>query len=171
MLPNGHGPTHKKATRFQSLLDQLHTLPVYDLRHIDTVCCFASHYRHHGKRDPSALHSGISLLEGVLQDPVKGQVVAKYPDQEFNMCSLLANMNEQLKQWALAEGWMRRGLELARRGRERTGQDGDLFEALNGLEVILHAQGKVEEADAVMEERRRLVKEALEGVGEKEDSV
>ena len=171
LLPNGHGPPQKKTARFQSLLGQLDTLPVYDLRHINTVCCFASHYRHHGKHDPSTLHSGISLLEGVLTNPIKGQVVREHPDHEFNMYSLLANMNDQLGRWAVAEGWMRRGVELARRKRQRTEEDGDLFEGLNGLEVVLRAQGKVEEADAVLEERRGLVREALEGVGEKEDSV
>lgn len=171
LSPNGRGPPQEKAARFQSLLHQLDTLSVYDLRHINTVCCFASHYRHHGVYDPSALHSGIALLEGVLQNPIKEQVVREHPDQEFNMYSLLANMNDKLGRWAVAEGWMHKGVELARRERERTGQDGDLFEGLNGLEVILRAQGKVEEADTVMEERKKLVREALEGVGEREDSV
>ena len=171
LLPNGHGLTQEKAARFQSFSNRLDTLPVYDLRHINTVCCFASHYRHHGAHDPSALHSGIALLEGVLGNPMKRQVVRQHPDHEFNMYSLLANMNDKLGRWAVAEGWMHRGVELAKRERQRTGQDGDLFEGLNGLEVVLRAQGKVEEADAVMEERRALVREALEGVGEREDSV
>jgi hypothetical protein len=42
---------------------------------------------------------------------------------------------------------------------------------LNGLKVVLRAQGKAVEADAVQEERKRLVGETLESIGEKEDSV
>jgi len=42
---------------------------------------------------------------------------------------------------------------------------------LNGLEIVLRAQGKIEEADEVQEERKRLVHEALEMAGETEGSV
>ena len=67
------------------------------------------------------------------------EVVRQNLDHEFNRYSLLANMNDKLGKWAVAEGWMHQEVELAKRERQRTGQDGDLFEGLNGLEVVLRA--------------------------------
>jgi hypothetical protein len=66
---------------------------VYEMRHINIICCWASHYRHHGCRaeDPElgVLEEGISLLDGVLGDPVKRPAVEEYPVGVFNMYSLL----------------------------------------------------------------------------------
>jgi len=175
--PNGAGPAEDKTMRFRDLLQNLEseTGGVYDLRHINTICCWASHCRHHGCRpgnpDLGMLEEGIALLEGVLDDPVKGPVVEGYPDGAFNMYSLLTRMHHELKRSDVAERYMRRGADLARRQWERTGEDCDLFEGLNGLEVVLRAQGKIAEADAVLEERKKIVRERLEMVGEKEDSA
>lgn len=87
------------------------------------------------------------------------------------MCSLLTSMYDKLQRWDVAEEWMRRGIRYAERERAETGEDGDLLEGYIGLEVVLRAQGKVEEAEGVREERRRVVRARLEGVGENEDSV
>ncbi|KAK0627363.1 hypothetical protein B0T14DRAFT_563172 [Immersiella caudata] len=177
LRPNGTGPAEEKTARFMELLRELEaeTGGVYDMRHINAICCWASHYRHHGVRpenpDLSALGEGISMLEGVLDDPGKRPAVEKFPDGAFNMHSLLARMHQELRRYDVAERYMRRGVELAMRARDHTGEDGDLFEGLNGLEVILRAQGKAAEADAVQEDRKRLVIETLESVGEKEDSA
>ena len=46
-----------------------------------------------------------------------------------------------------------------------------MFERLNGPEVVLRAQGKIYEADEVQEERKKLVHETLEMMGETDDSV
>jgi hypothetical protein len=117
------------------------------------------------------LEEGIALLEGVLDDSVKGPVVDGYPDGAFNMHSLLARMHHELKRSDMAERYMRRGVDLARRQWECTGEDCDLFEGLNGLEVVLRAQGKIAEADGILEERKKIVRERLEMVVEKEDSA
>ncbi|KAK4449767.1 Clr5 domain-containing protein [Podospora aff. communis PSN243] len=161
--PNGSGPAEDKSARFRNLLLDLEA---------ETG---GVHCRHHGCRaenpDMGMLEEGIALLEGVLDDPVKRPAVEEYPEGAFNMYSLLTRMNHELNRCDVAERYMRRGVELAMRTRERTGEDADLFEGLNGLEVVLRAQGKVAEADAMQEERKRLVSETLESVGEKEDSA
>jgi len=172
--PNGEGNPDDKTPQFRDLLHGLEAHhPVYDLRHIVAVCCWASHYRHHGanqnRRD--MLEEGISLLEDVLRDPAKARAIDKYPEGAFNIYSLLANMSCRLDRFDVAERSIRHATRLARRHWAATGESGDLFEGLNGLEVILRARGKVADADAVQEERKRLVHDALEMVGEKEDSV
>lgn len=171
--PNGTGDPEDKTTRFRDLLHQLETLDIYDNRHLDVVCCWASHYRHHGSRDvnPEMLEEGVALLEDVLHDPQKARAVEDYPGSGFNVYSLLTSLNCRLKRWEVAEGYVRSAIEVAKLEMERTGEDGDMFEGLNGLEAVLRAQGKIAEADAVQEERKRLVKESLEKVGEKEDSA
>lgn len=178
--PKGTGPADDKSVRFRSLLKHLETETngVYDRRHMDTVCCLASHYRDHGRGcsgnqgpDPVSLHRGISLLEGVLHNPAHERILAEYPEGVFNMYSLLTQMNLTLRRWHVAEGYIRRAKALAEQERARTGNDGDLFESLLSLEAVLRAQDKGEEADAVREERARLVKETLEMVGEGDDST
>ncbi|CAI4215837.1 unnamed protein product [Parascedosporium putredinis] len=150
--PNGEGNPDDKTRQFRSLLQDLENQhPTYDPRHIVVVSCWASHYRHHG------VNQALSI--------------DKYPDGAFNVYSLLANMSYRLHRWDVAEESIRHATALARRHREETGEDGDLFEGLNGLEVILRAQGKVVDADTVQEERQRLVRDGLERVGEKEESV
>ena len=172
---NGTGDPEDKSLRFRRLLSQLETetSPVYDARHVDVICCWASHLRHHGcaQNDLAILHQGIALLEGVLTDPDKSKAVEGHIGGAFNMCSLLTSMYDKLQRWDVAEGWMRRGIGYAERERAETGEDGDLLEGYIGLEVVLRAQGKVEEAEGVREERRMVVRGRLEGVGEREDSV
>jgi len=188
--PKGTGPVDDKSSRFRSLLRDLETETdgVYDTRHIDTLCCWASHLRDHGQGcsssssailgqgqgqqigqvDPVSLHRGISLLEGVLYNPSHQKVLQEYPEGLFNMYSFLTQMNLTLKRWSVAEGYIRRAKMLAEQQRIHTGNmsDGDLFESLSSLEAVLRAQGKNEEADEVREERAALVKETLELVGE-----
>ena len=173
MHPNGVGDPEDKTIRFRSLLQQLETLDVYDVRHITVVCCWANHYRYHGTKQGSCelLEEGITLLNGVLHNQDKARAIHNVPEGAFNMYSLLCSMNYKLGRLGVAENSMRNAIELATVCRARTGEVGDLFEGLNGLEVVLRAQGKIDEADKVQEERKRLVHETLEMVGEAEDSV
>jgi hypothetical protein len=150
--PNGEGNPDDKTTRFRDLLHGLEAQqPVYDPRHIVVVSCWASHYRHHGanQNSPDMLEEGISLLEDVLCDPAKARAIDGYPDGAFNIYSLLANMSYRLRHFDVAERSIRHATKLARLHQAATGEDGDLFEGLNGLEVILRTQGKVSDADAV----------------------
>ncbi|KAH8893959.1 hypothetical protein GQ53DRAFT_860048, partial [Thozetella sp. PMI_491] len=151
--PNGVGDHEDKTIRFRDLLQQLESLDVYDDRHITTVCCLASHYRHHGSK----------------QD--KARAVHACPEGAFNMYSLLGSTNYRLGRLGAAEDSIRRAIELAMAHWARTREDGDLFEGLNGLEVILRAQGKNTEANAVQEERKMLVRKTLEMMGETDDSA
>ncbi|KAJ3568307.1 hypothetical protein NPX13_g6467 [Xylaria arbuscula] len=169
MHPNGVGDPDDKTKRFRDLSQQLETLDIYDTRHITVVCCWASHYRHHGS--PELLEEGITLLDGVLGNPDKARAVHEDLEGAFNIYSLLCSMNYKLGRLIVAENSMRHAINIAIVHRARTGEEGDLFEGLNGLEVVLRAQGKIKEADEVQEERKRLVHETLEIVGETDDSV
>ncbi|KXX74053.1 hypothetical protein MMYC01_209771 [Madurella mycetomatis] len=166
--PRDQGDPEDKTTRFRDLLQNLEAhQPAYDARHINTVCIWASHYRHcsdhQGRLD--LLEEGISLLEGVLADPVKAQVMDECPEDAFNVYSLLAGMNDRLKWWDVAEVCIRRAINLARRRWAETGEEGDFFVGLNSLEIILCAQGKIAEADGALEERRMLVRDTLQTFG------
>ncbi|KAK5658663.1 hypothetical protein OQA88_2059 [Cercophora sp. LCS_1] len=172
--PNGQGNPDDKTTRFRELFRNLETFhPRYDIRHINTLCCWASHYRYHGSRQGRAdlLEDGISMLEGVLSDPTKAAFIDEYHQGAFDMYSLCSSMSYRLGRWDVAEARMRHALTLAKRQWEETGEDSDLFEGLNGLEMILRAKGDIPAADGVQSERRMLVRKTLEMVGEKEDSV
>ncbi|KAK5659150.1 hypothetical protein OQA88_1240 [Cercophora sp. LCS_1] len=172
--PNGQGNPDDKTVRFRQLFQNLETHePRYDLRHINTLCCWASHYRHHGGKQGRVdiLEEGISMVEGVLSDPAKAAVIDEYLEGAYNMYILLASMNHKLGRMDVAEDHVRHAIGLARRHWEETGEENDLFEGMNGLEIILRAQGKVVEADSVMVERKMLVRSTLEMVGEEEDSA
>lgn len=173
MHPNRVGDPEDKTIRFRHLLQQLEILDVYDTRHITAVCCWANHYRHHGSKQGNRelLEEGITLLDGVLHDPNKARAVHEHPEEAFNIYSLLCNLNYRLGRLGVAENSMRHAIELAMVHRARTGEDGYMFERLNGLEVVLCAQGKIEEADEIQGERKRLVHETLEMVSETDDSV
>lgn len=166
----GTGDPEDKTTRFRNLLQQLETLETYDARHLNVVCCWANHYWLHGKQgNVEMLEEAITLLEGVLRDPRKRQAVEEHADPGFNVYSLLTSIYDRLGRWDVAEQRIRSAIKLAERDWLTTGGDGDLFEGLNRLEIVLRAQGKIDEADAAQQERKRLVKESLERVGEKED--
>ncbi|KAI0445995.1 hypothetical protein F4803DRAFT_559834 [Xylaria telfairii] len=171
--PNGVDDPEDKTIRFRDLLQQLETLDVYDTRHVTVVCCWASHYRHHGSKQGNheLLEEGITLLDGVLRNPAKARAVHEDLEGAFNIYSLLCSMNYKLGRLGVAENSIRHAIKIATVHRARTGEEGDLFEGLNGLEVVLREQGKIYEADEVQEERKRLVNETLEMVGETEDSV
>lgn len=111
------------------------------------------------------------LLDEALEHPTRAALLPKFPGGAFNVHSLLMTINTGLKRYDKAEYYTRRGIDIAREARKTTNEDGDLFEGLNGLEVILRAQGRVADAEAVLLERKALVKESLEKVGEKEDSA
>ncbi|GAB1312799.1 Clr5 domain-containing protein [Madurella fahalii] len=169
----GDGDPEEKTTRYRTLLQRLEALGVYDDRHINVLCCWANHYWQHGRKEGNLeiLREGIAMLTGILRDPRKAQALESYPGSGFNLYSILTSMYYRLEQWELAECYVRRAIVLAEIERAETGEDGDLFEGLIKLEMVLRAQGKISEADAVQEERKRLVKESLERVGEKEDSA
>lgn len=169
----GSGDPEYKTTRYRRLLQHLETLDTYDSRHLNVVCCWANHYWHHGKKDPDSgmFQKAISLLHGVLRDPRKAQSVTDHPEAGFNVYSLLTSIHNRLNQWDMAEWCVRRAIRLGEREMARTGANGDLFEALIRLEMVLRAQGRDAEADAAEEERKALAKTSLEKVGETEDGV
>lgn len=169
----GTGDPDEKTTRFRTLLQRLEALEPYDDRHINVLCCWANHYWQHGRKEGNEeiLREGIAMLSGVLHDPRKAQALEGHPGSGFNLYSLLTSMYHRLERWEQAEYYIRRGIGLAELERAETGEDGDLFEGFIKLEMVLRAQDKIFEADAVQEERKRLVKESLERVGESEDSA
>ncbi|KAK4250329.1 hypothetical protein C7999DRAFT_38636 [Corynascus novoguineensis] len=176
LLRNGTGDPEVKSARFRDLLSRLEGLGVYDDRHINVLCCWVSHYRHHGSSnqdgvDVTMIERGIALLQGVLADPDKVRVVENNLGGAFNIFSLLSSMHHRLGRFDVAESYMRRALVFAEIERAQTGEDRDLLEGYIGLEIVLRAQGNAAEADAVREERACLVREALKNAGEKEDSV
>ncbi|KXX79946.1 hypothetical protein MMYC01_202306 [Madurella mycetomatis] len=169
----GTGNPEEKTTRFRTLLQRLETLGTYDDRHINVLCCWVNHYWQHGRKggNQEVLREGIAMLSSILSDPMKAQALEGHPGSGFNLYSLLTSMYHRVGQWELAEFYIRRAIGLAELEKAETGEDGDLFEGLIKLEMALRAQGKISEADAVQEERKRLVKESLERVGEKEGSA
>ena len=108
------------------------------------------------------------LLEEVFGNPARMEALSRFPGGAFNVHSLLTTLNIGFKRYDVAEYYSRKSIEIAREARKTTNEDGDLFEGLDGLEVILRAQGRTAEADAVVMERKALVKESLEKVGEQD---
>lgn len=76
------------------------------------------------------------MLEGVIADPAKAKAIDEYPEGAFNMYPLLVNTKNTLQRWDEGE---RHAICLARRHWPETREEGDLFEGLNGLEIILDA--------------------------------
>lgn len=113
MHPNGVGDPEDKTRRFRDLSQQLEALDVYDTRHITVICCWASHYRHHGSKQGSRelLGEGITLLDGVLRNPDKARAVHEDPKGAFNIYSLLCSMNYRLGRLIAPENSMRHAIE------------------------------------------------------------
>ncbi|KAK3935430.1 hypothetical protein QBC46DRAFT_323408 [Diplogelasinospora grovesii] len=164
--PTGAANAQEKEDRFRTLYNQLQTSEVFDGRHLEVLCCLASHLRRHGK-----LEEGEALLEEILTDPERAQVLGRFPEDNFNVHSLLGNIKNRLGRPAEAEPLYRKAIGIAKIARRTSNEDSDLFEGLFGLEKSLRDQGRLEEADEVVEEHRALVRESLEKVGEKEDTT
>ncbi|KAK0715212.1 hypothetical protein B0H67DRAFT_489165 [Lasiosphaeris hirsuta] len=164
--PAGGADAADKEARFRDLYRRLETLNVFDGRHLEVVCCLASHLRRHGKLAESA-----ALLEEILHTPKKANALSEFPAVSFNVHSLLGFIKVKMEQPVEAESYYRTAVNIAKVARQTSDEDGDLFEGLMGLEMSLRAQGKQSDADAVLAEHRALVKESLEKMGEREDSV
>ncbi|KXX73394.1 hypothetical protein MMYC01_210353 [Madurella mycetomatis] len=171
----GTGDPEDKTARFRHLLQQLEAHSGYDIRHIDVLCAWSSHYLYSSSTMPGSsqemLDQGIGMLEGVLRDPKKARAMRDNLGGGFNVYSLLASMYEKQERWDEAERAIRSAMELAELQLARTGENLDLYEGNVQLEIILRGQGKMQEADDAEEARKRLVREALEKVGESEDSA
>ncbi|KAK5658323.1 hypothetical protein OQA88_2299 [Cercophora sp. LCS_1] len=166
-LPPGVGDPALKEAGYSNLFARLEEAGGFDGRHMDVICCWAVHRRQHRLYEQAE----ELLLDKVLRRPDRMRLLPQLPAEAFNVYSLLTTINTDMQRPEVAEGYVRTAIEIARGQWEATGEDGDLFEGLNGLETALRAQGKTDEADKVSVERQELVRLSLEKVGEKENSV
>ncbi|KAK0743471.1 hypothetical protein B0T18DRAFT_430742 [Schizothecium vesticola] len=139
----------------------------FDGRHMDVLACWAVHLRQHRRYEEAE----ELILREVLRRPERMAKLHACLGSAFNLHIMLATVNIDMERYPAAEGYCRKALVIAKMQVEATSDDGDLFEGLDTLETCLRAQDKHEEADGVVLERETVVKQTLEKVGEKEDSV
>lgn len=154
----------QKEVFLRQLYTGLEELPTFDDRNLFITCDVASFLRKRGKLDEAA-----AIVTRVLDDPVKNEVLRGFPPTAYNFLSVLGKIRVTQGRLAEAEGLYRDAIEIAKSTRQD--EDSDLLEGLSFLAQCVRAQGKHEEADAVVAERDAVVTEALERVGEKENAV
>jgi tetratricopeptide (TPR) repeat protein len=154
----------EKEADLRELHAGLEALGSFDYRHLVVACDLASLLRKTGK-----LAEAAEVVTRVLEDPGREAVLRGFPPMAYNYLSVLGKIRDEQGRPAEAEGLYRDAIEIAKSVRED--DDSDLLDGLVFLERCLRAQERHGEADAVLAEREAVVKESLERVGEKENTV
>ena len=158
--------TDAREARLRSMAAAVNALPggVFDYRHLFVNCDLANLLRKRGK-----LAEAAGILAATLDVPERMQVLRQHPPIAYNYLSLLGKIRITESKLAEAEGLFRDAIAIAKTVRDE--DDSDLLDGLFFLEQALRGQGRHGEADGALEERNAIIRESLERVGEKEDSV
>lgn len=154
----------EKEKMIQDLHKSFEQLETFDYRNLLVDCNYASLLRKRQKLDEAA-----EIITGILDDPLKSEVLRGYPDMGYNVVSLLAKIRNTQGRLTEAEALYMEAIAHAKR--MRSGDDVDLLDGLVFLEQCLRAQERHEDADKVLAEREEVIRQSLARVGEKENDV
>ncbi|KAK9779753.1 hypothetical protein SCAR479_03360 [Seiridium cardinale] len=138
---------------------------VFDDRHLDILMNLASH--HLRSEEPE---EAVGVVNSVLLDPTRQSVLEAHLGIAYNFYWLIGKALGKQGNHTQAEGYLREALEVARRQMGHDDADDAAYlSAMTALELNLRDQGRMNDADDMLEKRQAYIRQSLEKVGETED--